>query len=345
MIVRLPAAPPVAAPLLDLLRAPLGVRDLYYAQAPDLIPDSWETDVYRFQLHSRQGLLPAFAGPLILRVFSNHHGPQRLRHESQVQRHVQALGYPVPEVLLAETAEDLFGAPFLIMKQIPGHTLLDDLLHHPWRIFTGPALLAEMHTRLHQLPTGGFPTPSGPFLARHLEQMRAQMEEHDLPGLKPGLAWLEANDPGPVEAPSIVHLDFHPINVMVHHGRCQGVLDWGDADMGDRHADVAVTLILIRSVAVKVAPLWQRLSIAPGRPALYHGYRWAYRQRLPLDKRRLSYYLAWAALRRLCRYGVCLRAGPQRTGYKPAALQFLTADRIDILRRCFGEPTRVEVRL
>jgi aminoglycoside phosphotransferase (APT) family kinase protein len=145
--------------------------------------------------------------------------------------------------------------------------------------------------------------------------------------------------------PSIVHLDFHPLNLMAQAGRCQGVLDWGDSDVGDRHADVAVTLVLIRSVVVAMASAWQRLAAWPGRGFLYRRYRRAYARLLPLDESRLSYYMAWAALRRLCRYGLWLRHGPQATGGKPASLRYLTSDRIDVLCRCFWRQTGVAVRL
>jgi len=142
-----------------------------------------------------------------------------------------------------------------------------------------------------------------------------------------------------------VHLDFHPINLMFEHDQCRGVLDWCDADVGDRHADVAVTLTLIRTAPVAVASFRQRLATWPGRWLLYRRYLRAYRRLLPLDDGKLSYYMAWAALRRLCRYGTWLRAGPQITGSKPACLGLLRRDRIDVLRRCFWEQTGVQVRL
>ena len=40
-----------------------------------------------------------------------------------------------------------------------------------------------------------------------------------------------------------MHLDFHPLNVIMGPGRL-GVLDWGEADVADVHADVAATLTI-----------------------------------------------------------------------------------------------------
>jgi hypothetical protein len=78
---------------------------------------------------------------------------------------------------------------------------------------------------------------------------------------------------------------------------------------------------------------------------LYRRYLRAYRRLMPIDDERLGYFLAWAALRRLCRYGSWLRAGPWVTGSKPSSLRYLGADRVDLLRRCFEEQAHVPIML
>jgi aminoglycoside phosphotransferase (APT) family kinase protein len=318
---------------------------LRFQQEPTPVLGGWEAFIYRFQLQNDDALPGEFSGPLVLRVYCNHHGLPRLQQEYAAQLHLHALSYPVAQPLVSDTDAGLFGGPFMIMKWVPGRTLLDQMLKRPWWIVPGPVVMAELHARLHQLPAAGFPAPPGPFLSRHVEEMQAAIASHDLDGLALGLEWLKRNRPDSPADPCIVHLDFHPINLMMDAGHCQAVLDWGDSDVGDRHADVAVTLMLIESVVVAVPSVCHRLAMVPGRPLLYRWYRRAYCRRLPLDDDRLRYYMAWAALRRLCRYGVWLHAGPEATGSKPTSLQYVSADRVDVLRRIFTRQTRVTVKL
>lgn len=58
------------------------------------------------------------------------------------------------------------------------------------------------------------------------------------------LAWIHevgAAAPPVVPGDDLVHLDYHPGNVLVDHGRVTGVIDWDGAARGDRHLDL-VTL-------------------------------------------------------------------------------------------------------
>lgn len=335
----------VAGPLLEYLRDRLAIPDLDYRQAPRAIPDGWETFIFRFQLHGAARLPAAFSRPLILRAYASVRGTDRLLYEFSVQKHLHALGYPAPKPLWCEADASILGGPFMIMEWLPGRTLMDLMFGQPWRIVTAPGQMACIQARLHQLSAETFPAPPGSFLDRHLANLHDQIESHDLHGLRPGFDWLRTHrPPEPVEQ-SILHLDFHPLNLLFHEGQCRGVLDWGDADVGDRHADVAVTLVLIESTPVEAASLWRHLSAWPGRILLYRRYRRGYRALLPLDDHRLRYFMAWAGLRRLGRYGTWLRAGPLSTGCKPACLGHVNRDGINSLCRGFYRRTGISAEL
>jgi aminoglycoside phosphotransferase (APT) family kinase protein len=335
----------VAVHLLDYLQDRLAVADLRYVEKPSQVPDGWETYIYRFQLGNSRGLPTRFTRPLILRAYASPDGLPRLRHEYAAQEYMRRQGYPVARPLVLEEDSELFGGPFMIMEQLPGVTLLELMLRRPWRIIGGPAQLADAHARLHRLPVGDFPRPARPLLCRSLEEMRAAIRAHALRGLMPGLDWLHAHRPEPPAEPRILHLDFHPANLIFHEDRCRGVLDWCESDVGDPHADVAATLVLIRSAPVEVPTLRQRLSLWPGRFLLRRWYLRAYRRRLPLDKGKLAYHVAWAALRRLCRWGMYLDAGPEVMGCKASSMRHLSAYRVGVLRRCFCDWAGVAVRL
>jgi aminoglycoside phosphotransferase (APT) family kinase protein len=338
-------APAVAASLLEYLYFKLGVSGLDYAEEPSQIVDGWETYIYRFRLRPARSLPAALTGPLILRVYSCIQGLPRLQHEFHAQQQMSRLGYSVARPILVEEDCDLFGGPFMIMESVPGRTLLDLLLNQPWRIVRGPAHLAEVHAQLHRLSAVGFPAPATPFLGRRLEEMKAIIDEYNLHGLRAGLRWLDVHRPPEQEMPSIIHLDFHPLNIMFHEGQCSGVLDWCESDVGDRHADVATTLVLMMSAPVQVPTFLQRLSTWPGRVMLVRRYLRAYRKTLPVDDQKLAYYMAWASFRRLCSWGRWLAAGPRCTGSKPSSMRYLSSDRVDILRRCFFKWSGVDATL
>ncbi|HEV3261361.1 MAG TPA: phosphotransferase [Gemmataceae bacterium] len=338
------SASKVADALLVYLRQQLGSRELGYAQAPVAFSEGWETYTYHFQLQG-PALPSAFARPLTLRIYASPNGTRRAEHEFAVQRHLAALGYPVPEPLLLEKSSDLFGGPFFLMETVLGRMSLDMLLWQPWQIVTFPAQLAAIHARLHELSAAAFPAPRGGFLGRQLDQIGTVIREHGLQGLAPGLDWLRARRPELSAPPSILHLDFHPLNLIRRADGSLAVIDWTYADVGDPHADVATTLMLMQCVPVQGKDPWERLAIRWGRPMLWWQYLHAYRRRAPLDWGRLAYYRPYAALRRLARYGRWLHAGPEVTGSKPSLLEHLSPAHLAALGRYFHKWTGVAVRI
>ena len=45
---------------------------------------------------------------------------------------------------------------------------------------------------------------------------------------------------------ALLHLDYHPLNVLAHGGRITAVLDWANARAGDPRADFARTITVLR---------------------------------------------------------------------------------------------------
>jgi aminoglycoside phosphotransferase (APT) family kinase protein len=97
----------------------------------------------------------------------------------------------------------------LVMKRLVGPTMLKMLGDRPWRWARIADQLADLHTRLAAL----------------------QVDEREV-----------AIRFEPVEC--VVHLDLHPGNVVLTPGG-PVVIDWSNAGMGPRGADVATTWILL----------------------------------------------------------------------------------------------------
>jgi aminoglycoside phosphotransferase (APT) family kinase protein len=267
-----PTGEAIAPALLRYFQQHLGVEDLGYAEEPVHFPNGWEANVYHFQLQSRQRLPDVFTRPLIVRAYCSHCGWQRIQHEYDVQRYVSDHGYPAPRPLLAEESGILLGGPFMVMERIAGTNLFEYMLDRWYRIWWGPARMAETHVRLHQLPADGYLKPATPFLSRSLGALEAAVQDYRLYGLAAGLDWLDNHQPGPPDTDCILHLDFHPINLMFDGKGCTGVLDWSEADVGDRLADVATTLVLVAAAPVELTTFRQRLATAVGKRLLARWY-------------------------------------------------------------------------
>src|SRR5260370_34523209 len=215
MIANPTTAVAVSESLRDYLRFRLGVADLDFREAPTPITEGYSTYIFRFRLGASDELAEEFQRPLILRAYSSISGLPQLQHEAAVQRHMHARGYPVAEPLLVEESDSLLGGPFMIMEQLPGRTLLDELFRRFWRIAHAPIEMAEMQARLHRMPVDGFLGPglghgeSGDFLTRQLQDLRDVIEEHQLAGLRRGVAWLQEPRAPPPLHRRLVHLRLH----------------------------------------------------------------------------------------------------------------------------------------
>jgi aminoglycoside phosphotransferase (APT) family kinase protein len=70
---------------------------------------------------------------------------------------------------------------------------------------------------------------------------------------------------------ALLHLDYHPLNVMVQGGVISGVLDWTNADGGDPRADLARTGAILRFLPGN--PAWSQERNDRVRHLLHCGWR------------------------------------------------------------------------
>jgi len=133
----------------------------------------------------------------VLRRFKAGGSPER---EALVMRHALAAGYPVPRVIDVR-------ADSLVLERIAGRSLLAEAFRRPWTVRRVADVMAELHTRLHQI--------SAP----------------------PGL---DAVGPGG----RLLHLDLHPENVIVSPSG-PVVVDWTNARAGPPALDVAMAWVIV----------------------------------------------------------------------------------------------------
>jgi Phosphotransferase enzyme family len=141
--------------------------------------------------------------------------------EAAIMCHLRAHRYPAPEVFDSD-------GPDLVVERLDGITMLADLKSHPWRARRHADTMFDLHRLLATVPVDGLAAPAGPLQARF--------------------------EP----AESIVHLDFHPDNVMLTAGG-PVVFDWTNAALGPAAADVAHAWIVAATSTVE-GPWWLRVA-------------------------------------------------------------------------------------
>ncbi|HEV3080691.1 MAG TPA: phosphotransferase [Gemmataceae bacterium] len=318
---------------------------LTYVKRPTEHAEGWETYTYSFQIQSARSLPADYCGPLILRIYPNRDGVRQARHEFAVLRHLSKTEFSVTKPLLLEDNCRYFGGPFLVRREAPGDTLLRAMLGRPRRLWSGPRRMAALQASLHRLPAAGFPTSPGPLLTRSLDQLADDIRSADWQKLRPGLDWLVAHRPPPPKVARILHLDFHPINLIRQSNGSLTPIDWPEADVGDPHADVGTTLVLTECTPAKNTSWLDQLGVAVGRTLFVRWYLRAYGKRLPLDWATLVYYRSWAALRRICRYGKWLDAGAACGTCKSCVIEQINRKDLATLEAYFEKWTGVPVRL
>jgi aminoglycoside phosphotransferase (APT) family kinase protein len=231
-------------------------------------------------------LPPDWSQPLVLRILPT---PDRLadaHREAAIQDRVADLGYPAPRILHVFAPGELTDRPAQVMQRAPGALLLDDLLRRPWTARRLVRRLAELQVRLHALPTDDLPDTDD-LLDRRLRLPRNVASDGAHPELGRALDQIEALAPRLRDAPrSICHGDFHPLNVLSDGGSAT-VIDWTDAGLGDRHGDLARTLLLFDMAAIAATNPAERVVLAGVGPVLGRIHRRGYAATTSIDDRRL----------------------------------------------------------
>jgi Phosphotransferase enzyme family len=109
---------------------------------------------------------------------------------------------------------------------LPGETVATAVSRQPERAEAVGVLVGHAQARLHRLS----PAPYVTLLSTSWLTWKGPHDERILEHLK-----------REEQAPCVIHLDFHPENVMIEDERISGVLDWTNAHLGDARADVART--------------------------------------------------------------------------------------------------------
>jgi Ser/Thr protein kinase RdoA (MazF antagonist) len=123
--------------------------------------------------------------------------------EARVIGYVAERGFPVPAVHRFDDRD-------LVMDRVDGPSMLDALQANPWKLL---------------------------WYARRLARLQRKLARIVAP------AWLLASTADPDRAASVLHLDLHPMNVLMSRRHGPVVIDWANAAGGPAGFDAAMSYV------------------------------------------------------------------------------------------------------
>ena len=256
------------------------------AEPPRSVGAGFDSYIHLLQLRG-PGLPPAWTAPLVVRILPSVERMDQAHKEALVQGWSADQGYDAPRVLAVLEPDELVGLPAQIMERAPGVTMIDALKAKPWRAVALARQLAALQLRLHALDTTSWPGSKDPaalvdarlFLPRRAVEV---LGDADLAAALRRAEELASECAGGGDR-VVCHGDFHPLNVMVDGPRA-AVIDWTDAGLGPREADVARTSLLFHMAALAAESRAERLALSVLGPRLAGRYLRAYRAGRDLDE-------------------------------------------------------------
>ena len=215
----------------------------------DEINMGWETELYTFEVDSiKNG--DQIIDHRVLRVFQGDSAERKSTKEYYLMRKLDEVGYPVPRVYSHKISGETIGKPFILMERILGNTLDDTYRNEtPEELQKGLGRLIGLFVRLHRLDITPFrDIPELPFRDDHIQDYldwywRSAQEQ--LSWMTPVVDWLRERKPFIDPVPqSLLHMDYHGMNVMLREDDSEAVIDWGASCIGDYRMDLGWTVLL-----------------------------------------------------------------------------------------------------
>jgi aminoglycoside phosphotransferase (APT) family kinase protein len=177
-----------------------------------------------------------------LRVFraGAHEACERERIVMETARRA---GLPVPEVHAAGIWQD---RPALLITWLPGRMLADEMRARPWHLWRLGIAFGRMQAALHAVTAPDL-------LCRQPDAWITW--KCDDPTLQDRLRCLLP------DRSALLHLDYHPQNVLTDGKRITGIVDWTNAHAGDPRADAARTVSILRVDPLVRKPFVQWLGL------------------------------------------------------------------------------------
>ena len=275
------------------------------------ITSGWENDLLSFNLrYHDQG--ERIKKELVVRIYPATDSKEKSEKEFSVMKNLWDLSYPVPKMEILESSGEIIGKPFVIMERINGPTLGEVLRKSSLRTQTKlMECFIDLYLQLHKLNWKEFqlifPLPGSQSFHTHV---KAQLNEYYTSLLKHGMSdfrevfeWLRNRiDKISISSLSLIHLDYHPDNILMKKGKNPVVIDWGTSTVLDFRFDLAWTILLTN---------------AHSSPSLGQQVFDLYQAKLGRAIEDFEFFYMFAATRRLTDYAISMTQGAESSGMRP----------------------------
>lgn len=208
-----------------------------------------------------------------LRVYPPGRSASYQRELAAIEAARQA-GLPVPIVYAAGYWQE---RPALVLSWCAGAPLWEAIQHQPWRLWSLGLAFGRTQAQLHKIAA-----------PESLNQAHANW-----------IGWAGSEDTHLHEAlrrvasPTnmLLHLDYHPLNVLADQSGITAVIDWANAHAGDPRADVARTYTIL--MVEPFSPGRQPLHISIARQLLTRSWMRGY-QAIAGPLTNMAAFYAWA---------------------------------------------------
>jgi aminoglycoside phosphotransferase (APT) family kinase protein len=307
----------LAKQLVDYLESLYPDRTGISVASLDEINMGWETELYTFEVDSMKDR-DMIKERRVLRVFQGDNAGRKSAKEYHLMRKLGEVGYPVPVVYSHEVSGETIGKPFILMERILG-TTLDAAYRNetPEGLQRGLSRLIRLFVRLHRLDVTPFTNvPELPCHGDHVQDSLGWYERtarEQLYWLKPVVDWLTERKPC-IEAvpPSLVHMDYHGMNVMLREDGSEAVIDWGASSIGDHRMDLGWTILLYTTFGGEMF----RDSILA-----------EYIEQSGRKVVDIEYFEVMAAARRIVDFATTMGGGVGSVGLKPEVVKMMKASK------------------
>jgi aminoglycoside phosphotransferase (APT) family kinase protein len=220
----------------------------------------------------REAEIFAWKPGAVLKLYRNPERVRSMEVERAAVTAARAASAPVPAAL---GSVQIDGRPGLILERADGLDLLTALDRRPWLLLGAGETMARCHAALHETRAPGVLPALKELVASALQRsplIPTPFRDHALAAIER----LPDED-------RLCHGDFHPGNIIMA-ARGPVIIDWAGSTRGDPHADVALSLLLLKmgELPERAPPLIRALA-GVGRRVIAARYLAAYRRLRPLD--------------------------------------------------------------
>ncbi len=216
------------------------------------VKGGWDTLLWRFRTaddrrHS-------------LRVYFLPDRDEIVRRECIALEACASGGLPAPRL---EQIGEFRGFPALVLSWCEGLPILSFVEKRPWDLWRLARLFGRVQAQVHAVSPPSelrLEAPTG-WLGRVGPEYVALAER--------AAAFSPATD-------ALIHMDYHPLNVLSDGRWVTGIVDWAGAAAGDRRADLARTYITIAAAPVPPGPLSAPVNLLRG--LMLRGWRSGYEE-------------------------------------------------------------------